>query len=138
MTKKKPSAGDRRVLAQVNTTAVTYEDLALLFKETAKLDHTKTKPGVGLYVCIRLFAKQPEKAHAVIFRMEALAHLLERGRLPGWTQRNPGDAFTMVHSALIAAAAEQPLILKGNRLEFERKSFLLRAFQFAKEEEHRS
>ena len=73
---------------------------------------------------------QGQKALALLSRLQALAELLYDG-LPGWA--NPGAATgTGIASRVIfAAAAEEPLVLKGESYAFERTAFLERVASIA-------
>lgn len=71
-----------------------------------------------------------ELAMALSFRFRALAQLMENGGGRGWT--TPGkDGCTFVHGELVRAAAEEPLIEVGNRVEFAPESFHRRLLALA-------
>jgi hypothetical protein len=80
---------------------------------------------------IRVFSADPDTGRSALFRMEALAVLVEEG-LPGWTSEVRSDGAVMLHPAVLEAAGRAPLHWSGDEVRFSRKSFLRVAFQEAK------
>jgi hypothetical protein len=80
---------------------------------------------------IRLFPTAPHKARAVIFRLQALATMMERNDLKDWMQ--PGGAtFTPAgQMAVITAVTCHPLSLVNGDIAFEKESFLKRILESA-------
>jgi uncharacterized protein (DUF2267 family) len=80
---------------------------------------------------IRLFPAAPHKARAVIFRLQALAIMMERNELKNWM--HPGSAeFTPAgQRAVIAAVTYHPLSLVNDEISFEKESFLQRILESA-------
>jgi hypothetical protein len=81
---------------------------------------------------IRLFNNSPEKAKAIIFRLQALAMMIEKDELGDWilgygTSMMP----TIAQKALVSAAADHPLALINGDVSFEKESFLRRVLEFA-------
>jgi len=75
-----------------------------------------------------LFDNAPDKAKAIIFRLQALAGLISNAELEDWILGN-GIVPAFAQQALIAAAAEHPLAIVDGDILFEKKSLLRRAFE---------
>jgi hypothetical protein len=70
---------------------------------------------------LRLFPTAPQKAKAIIIRLQALAMMMENNELRNWTQ---ADGFTVVPAAqraLISAVADHPLSLIDGGISFEKE-----------------
>jgi hypothetical protein len=68
--------------------------------------------------------------------MNALARVVNKASLKGWTIPGSRDGGIFTESAVFAAAAEHPLIERGNDFVFDRKSFLNRVLEVAEPEGH--
>ena len=73
---------------------------------------------------IRLFPSAPHKARAAIFRLQALAMLMERNELRHWMQPGAAALTAPGQRAVIAAVARHPLSLVDGDIAFEKESFL--------------
>lgn len=69
---------------------------------------------------------------SAVFRMMTLAKLIREGDLEGWVDKPREDGAALTHRALFAAAGQEPVRVVGEDLEFERSSFIQKAFQLAK------
>jgi hypothetical protein len=80
---------------------------------------------------IKLFFAAPHKGRAVIFRLQALAMILEGNELKNWMQPDGSQIVPGAQKALIAAVAYHPLSLVDGAISFERESFFQRILEFS-------
>jgi preprotein translocase subunit YajC len=80
---------------------------------------------------IRLFPTAPHKARAVIFRLQALALMMERNELKDWMQPGGGILTSAGQRAVIAAVTSHPLSLVNGDITFEKESFYRRILELA-------
>jgi len=80
---------------------------------------------------LQLFPTAPHKARAVIFRLQALAIMMENNELENWMQPDGAKIVPAAQKALIAAVAHHPLSLINGAISFERESFLQRILEFS-------
>ena len=81
-----------------------------------------------VFTIMRLYPGDPDKAQSLLFRIEALARLIDREGDTGWTLRLPSGAINTQESVFKAAGLE-PLMRIGNELEFERESFFKKVLE---------
>lgn len=130
--RKKPwNAATKKMIAKVNKTVLSKEEM-FMFAEEAGLLGPENRDFTGHAItAIRLFGANQDKSLSIMFRMQALAQLVEEG-IPGWTKPEQPNGAIMTHGALYAAAGVQPLIEKDGDVAFDRKKFLRKVFQLAK------
>ncbi len=86
----------------------------------------------GAITTVQLYAHAPEKAKAIIFRLQALSLLIEDNELSNWIRMDETCFATpMAKRALISAAAEHPLALIDGDILFEKESFLRKVLELA-------
>jgi hypothetical protein len=85
----------------------------------------------GVITTMQLFATAPQKARAVIFRLQALAIMMENDELKNWIQRGGTAVVPAAQKALISAVADHPLSLINGDVSFEKESFLRRILESA-------
>jgi hypothetical protein len=124
---------DLNLLHDLNAVILDEEELSKVLtaaKEACRSGETTDM--TGIMITIGLFDKAPDKAKAIIFRLQALARLVASAELQDWFF---GDGTNLVpafaREALIAAAANHPLSLVDGDISFEKRSFLRRAFELA-------
>lgn len=89
----------------------------------------------GVITTMRLFITTPEKAKAVIFRLQALGVMIENDELKNWIRMDGGRAVPIImQKALVSAAAAHPLSLIDGDILFEKESFLRRVLELAEPE----
>ena len=89
----------------------------------------------GVITTMQLFVTAPHKARAIIFRLQALAAMIQNNELRNWTQ---SDGITVVpgaQKALLSVVSDHPLSLIDGNISFERESFLQRILEFAETRE---
>jgi hypothetical protein len=88
----------------------------------------------GVITTMQLFVTAPHKARAIIFRLQALAIMLEKNELRNWIQADGATVAPAAKKALISAVADHPLSLIDGDISFEKESFLQRVLEFAEPE----
>ncbi len=86
----------------------------------------------GVITTMQLFVTAPHKARAVIFRLQALAIMMENDQLKGWLQPDGIGIVPAAQKALISAVTNHPLSLIDGDISFEKESFLRRVLESAK------
>ncbi len=119
----------------VNNIVVLFDDLWRVAEESEQLH----KSGKGdfealMFMIACLFKGEPQKAEAVLLRMQALMRLLEEEGAPGWTLPKQPDGAIPTQEWVFAAAAVQPLIGINNDAQFEREPFLEKVLELAESE----
>jgi hypothetical protein len=89
----------------------------------------------SLTTTIQLFPTAPHKARAVIFRLQALAIMMERNELKDWMQPGGAEFTPAGQRAVIAAVTHHQLSLVNGDISFEKKSFLQRILMSAESQE---
>lgn len=80
---------------------------------------------------MQLFAGAPQKGRAVIFRLQALARMMEENQLKDWMLPDGSRIIPAAQKALIIAVATHPLSLIDGCITFEKESFLQKILEFA-------
>lgn len=134
--RKKPSASDRGLLRRINKVSITKDDVLEFVRETGELD-PESRDFTGLSVtAIRLHPGDVDKVGALMFRMEALARLIESPHMKGWTYPKAPDGGTWTSEPVFAATAVQPLILnEAGKPAFEPRSFMHKVLELAELDE---
>jgi hypothetical protein len=121
------------LIACLNAVRLNEEELSktLAAARSAQIEG-KTDCWTGIITTIRLFKASPDKAKAIIFRLQALTAMIERDELGDWI-RGYGTSIlpTIVLKALLSAAADHPLSIINGDVSFERESFLRRVLELA-------
>jgi hypothetical protein len=75
---------------------------------------------------------KPEKAKAIIFRLQALATMIEKDELGDWILGYGTSIMpSVVQKALVSAAANHPLSIINGDVSFEKESFLRSVLELA-------
>ena len=118
------SNSESDTIARVNSIRVTADDLIRVTGEVDQLPK-ELRDGDGLvHVTAQMFKGSPYKAFAVCERMYALADLLKSGSLPKSLVPTASDGGHIVSDDVFSAAAQEPLLFRGNRAYFHPESFL--------------
>ena len=113
-----------------NKTTVTKQDLLAVMEAADEIGAERSERDwyVGFAAVAEVHRGNFDKIVAVMFRMEAMVKLLTEEGAPGWTLPSPTpDGPILAQDAIVAAAAEEPLVDRDNHLVFDRESFLRRA-----------
>jgi hypothetical protein len=123
--------GTRDLVAEINQTPVLTEDLLNLIQEVHESPpESRDWEGRAITAVVLFAGTTPHKAKAVMFRVEALARLLDAEGAPGWTLPLPNGAL-LTQEAVFAAAAAEPLIEHEGEVAFDRQKFLARVLEMA-------
>lgn len=137
MKSKKPKVSEEEqerndLLTRLNRTRVTADEIIRVVERCAERSSgSDWQPGDGMFVIVAMFRKNFEKSQAVFFRMEALARLLQQKALPGWALDPLKDGAIPVQEAVLRAAAVEPLVMQGNKIQFNVTTFLERCLHLA-------
>ena len=122
-------------LETVNRVPISFEDLWQVTDEANKLHASGERDFEALmFLIARVYKGEPQKAGAVLLRMQALARLLEDEGAPGWTLPKQPDGAIPAQEAVFAAAAVQRLVEIDNDARFDRGPFLDKVFELAESE----
>ena len=80
---------------------------------------------------MQLFPAAPQKARAIIFRLQALSTMMQENELNNWMLPDGSQIVPGAQKALIAAVAHHPLSLIEGAVLFEKRSFLGRILEFS-------
>jgi hypothetical protein len=122
------------MVARLNAVRITKEDLWRVAGEAEKVHKNPPDPFGSMFLVARMFKGEPAKAQAVLFRMEALARLLEERGAPGWTLPKTPDGAIPTQEAVFSAAAVEPLAKVDGEIGFEQQAFLKRVLAEAEVE----
>src|SRR5205085_11697164 len=128
--KQQENDSTKKMLELLNQVPVTKEDIIEVVEELELADPDDHGWEKGLITVIRLQNGNREKVQAIMFRMEALARLLENEDTSGWTLRLPNGAV-LTQEPILAAAAVEKLIDKESDVGFGRESFLNKVLELA-------
>ena len=122
-----------RMLAETSSIRVSKDELYEVAKEASKLKMNDRNIEGFAFTIARLFSGDPEKAGAVMYRMQALFRLLHEEGLPGWTLSRQPNRTLAAHEAVLAAAATEPLMERNGEIAFDYSAFVNRVAQLADE-----
>ena len=121
-------------LDSVNNIVVSFEDLWAIAADMESADAGDRNLEALMFMIARRFKNEPQKAGAVLLRMQALVRLLVNEGVPGWTLPKQPDGAIPTQEWVFAAAAVQPLIEVGKDVAFERDAFLKKVLELAETE----
>jgi hypothetical protein len=126
----KPSAD---IVCTLNAVRLDEEDLfEAIQAATDAYENGECHMMTGVITTMQLFITTPEKAKAVVFRLQALGVMIENDQLKSWIRMDGARAVpTIMQKALVSAAAVHPLSLIDGDILFEKESFLRRVLELA-------
>ena len=131
----KPSASDLESIDELNAVVLSKEEV---FKV---LDYARWTHDIGVCDAMmgaltikKLFEDSPNKAKVILFRLEALAVMMENNELRNWLNADGSSVTPAAQKALMAAATEHPLSVINGDIAFEKESFLRRILESAEAE----
>ena len=129
----KSSAPDLDLIKSLNSIELKEEELLRVIDEyTTARDIGVCPAAIGRIAEKRLYEASPDKAKAILVRLQALAALIRHDELKNWLL---DDAICVMpaiaNRALVSAAAEHPLAIVDGDITFERESFLRRILELA-------
>jgi hypothetical protein len=127
-----PTAADLNLLRYLNAVRLKEEEVSRALTAAKKACRNgETNEIAGIMIVARLFDNAPDKAKAIIFRLQALAKLIANLEFEDWVLGNECFVPAFAQEALISAAVDHPLSMVDGDISFEKKSFLRRAFELA-------
>jgi hypothetical protein len=128
---RKMSKSDRRMLTHLNKAKVKVEELEAVVREAERRhEMNSAKDGDGLFLVLSMFSHAgPQKVQAIYFRLFALARLIAREHLPGWTEPERYKGAVLTHQALIDSAAICPLAFVDGDIGFDKTVLLQKALE---------
>ena len=132
-------APDQDLLDTLN--AVTLAD-AELFKviDDVKLTYELGECAIatGWITQKKLCEEVPDKAKAILTRLQALSAMVQSDELKHWFLADGTSVMPAAHRAIVSAAAGHPLSIINGDITFEKESFLRRILELAEPEGSRS
>jgi hypothetical protein len=131
----KPSASESD-LSALNAVVLKEAELFSVIDEFEKLREIGICSKLaGSIVENRAYEENPEKAKAILVRLEVLSMMIENDELKDWlSDENIGVMPAIANKALIAAAAKHSLSIIDGDTTFEKRSFLRRVLELAEPE----
>ena len=123
-----------QILVQATSVAISKEDLYQVANETSKLKVGARNFEGFTYTLARMYSGEPDKAGAIMFRMLALAQLLDEESVSEWILPKCPDGSLAAEKPLLAVAAVQPLVEKGGAIGFDTMSFLEKLAEYSRHE----
>src|SRR5262249_22940427 len=117
-----------QLIQRINSTTVSVDEIVEVIQEVETSDKDDRDWEGRVVTLMRLHPGNPDKAQSLLFRIEALARLLDREGDSGWTLRLP-DGLVPAPEPVFAAAGTEPLNQVGEELEFDRESFFKKALE---------
>jgi hypothetical protein len=129
----KPSAD---LVRNLNAVKLSDDELfAAINAATEAYDNNECHMMTGVITTMQLFITAPDKAKAIIFRLQALGLMIENDELMNWVRMDGDKAVpAIMQKALVSAAADHPLSLIDGDILFEKDSFLRRVLELAEPE----
>jgi hypothetical protein len=126
-----PIKANAELVDSLNTVRLKEEEIVEAISATLESADSGECCLRSLTTTIRLFPSAPHKARAVIFRLQALAAMMERNELKDWMQPGGAALTPTGQMAVIAAVTFHPLSLVNGDIAFEKDSFLQRILESA-------
>jgi len=129
----KSSAPDLDLVKSLNSIELKEEELLRVIDEyTTARDIGVCPAAMGRIAEKRLFEECPDKANAILIRLQALAALIRDDELKHWLLEDGVCVMPAIaNRALVSAAAEHPLAIVNGDITFEKESFLRRILELA-------
>jgi hypothetical protein len=124
---------DREYVNRVNGEKIRVEDLRAVIEAAAALPKRRRSLEAMIGLAVEVLPKaSPAYRVALMFRVEALGHLIESGDVPGFTRKGGEAGLSLLSDGAIAAAAKCTLYPDDhNRVIFHRDEFSLEALKAA-------
>ncbi len=122
---------DSDFLARMNAARVTLDDLLHVTEEVHNLPAEERDFEGRAILMIKLFPGEPDKNLAIDNRLQAMNRLIEEDVLPHWSMPKAEDGSMQIAEPVWQAAAEEPLLVRGNDVIFDKNRFLKRVLALA-------
>ncbi len=124
-----------RMLAHTSRIEVSEKELVSVVQETDKLEAAERNIEGFAITIAYMFSGDPEKAGAIMYRLQALARLFHENALTKWTLCRQQDESVTARRPVFAAAAVQPLIEKGGEAAFDLGTFLRKVAELTRDDD---
>ena len=129
----RPNALELYSIDDLNAVVLGEEELFIIINKAKWAAEIGMCPMMtGLVTIKKLFDEIPEKAKAIIYRLQALSMMIENDELQNWLMADGGSVMPAIaHKALVSAAAVHPLSVIDGEIAFEKESFLRKVLESA-------
>ena len=131
-----PGELDQSLVNELNAVALEKEELFKFINDYDRIREIGICSQIsGKMVEKKLYKETPDKAKAILIRLQSLSAMIEKDDLKNWFLTNEtGVKPTIANMALISAAANHPLSIINGDIAFEKDSFLRRILELAEPE----
>ena len=131
MAKKQITQADLDMVARLNTERFSADDLLEISDAVHEIPEAQQGWEGRIFLFAKRFRGQHYRAMAADYRLTAMSNLIENGDLPLGVLPQASDGSHMVGEPVFEAAANEPLLIRGNEPHFEPESFRKRVLEFA-------
>ncbi len=131
-----PSELDQGLVNELNAVALDKEELFKFINDYDRIREIGICSKVsGIMAEKKLHKETPDKAKAILVRLQSLSAMIEKDDLKNWLLTNEARVKpTIANMALISAAASHPLSIINGGITFAKESFLQRILELAEPE----
>jgi hypothetical protein len=131
-----PGELDQSLVNELNAVALQKEELFKFIDDYDRIREIGICSKIsGMMVEKKLYKEIPDKAKAILIRLQSLSAMIENDDLKNWLLANETKVKpTIANIALIAAAADHPLSIINGNITFEKESFLRKILELAEPE----
>ena len=121
---------DQDQLDALNAIELNEEELFEVIDKVGLIHEMSAKSlATGWIAQKELCEKVPDKAKAILARLQALSLMMENAELKRWLLADGTSFMPAAHKALMSATANHPLSIIDGNIEFEKESFLQRILE---------
>ncbi len=124
------------ILREINDNPLSREEVIAFVTEVAKLPSEDRGFEGHAITAVRVLEGKPGKALSIVFRMEALARLIDQGLLPSWCREpnSPEGPWSVRLPIFAAAGVTQVFLDENGKVAFDKDELLKATFIQGKEE----
>jgi len=132
----KSSASDLDSIHDLNAVALKEEELFKVIDDYNRFRDLGICPQMtGVIAETKVCEETPEKAKAILLRLQALSEIIEDDALKDWILADGIGVMPIIaHKAVVSAAADHPLSIINGDITFEKESFLRKILELAEPE----
>jgi hypothetical protein len=132
----KTGASDLKAIDDLNAIVLNEEEMfKVLYDASRTYQRGMCSHLIGWLTAKKIYDEIPEKAKAILARLDALSVMVASNELDSWL---PSDEIKVMpaiaHKALVTAAAVHPLSIINGDITFEKESFLRKILEIAESE----
>jgi hypothetical protein len=131
-----PAELDQSLVNELNAVALDKEELFNFINDYERIREIGICSKIsGKMVEKKLYKETPDKAKAILIRLQSLSAMIEKNDLENWLPANEKRVKPAIaNMALLSAAANHPLCIINGHITFEKESFLRRILELAEPE----